>query len=409
MCCLPSRYPCSTTPFTVLPLPLPCSPQQLSVPWGTRLTDCLARYSQAEVLQGVECLRCSLRASLQQAEQERCPAGLQQHHAQLSTGSVDVQDFAAAGLPAMQPSDLSNRERRCSCADLQDAVAEQHQLSQRTDSCPCDIRDNTAGSPPVLSTHAAESQHHQQELAPLLLSLCASQQPLPPLDYQQLLQGELHLPWLPQQRPVLKRTVLGRPPGVLLLQLQRSAHVAGLGAKIQGFVQFPLQLEWPALQHQQQHMEDSQPSTSCAVQQEQQQRQDSLCKRGIGQQGVRVPGHVLYDLVAVVQHLGSSHGSGHYIMYRKVQAGCSWAGSETDDMHHQQREQQPGQHSVSHSWLCVSDTSKQPVSEQEVLRCHATLLVYDRQQQAGYDRQQQAGYDRQQRPGSASTAAVDGS
>jgi uncharacterized UBP type Zn finger protein len=34
---------------------------------------------------------------------------------------------------------------------------------------------------------------------------------------------------------------------------------------------------------------------------------------------------VMYDVVAVVQHMGSGHSSGHYIMYRKVQAASAAA------------------------------------------------------------------------------------
>jgi uncharacterized UBP type Zn finger protein len=75
---------------------------------------------------------------------------------------------------------------------------------------------------------------------------------------------------------------------------------------------------------------------------------------------------LMFDLVAVVQHLGSGDSCGHYIMYRRVQ---------------QQQQQQRGDACPSSSsvcWLRVSDRSVVSVREAEVLQCHATLLVYER-------------------------------
>jgi uncharacterized UBP type Zn finger protein len=68
----------------------------------------------------------------------------------------------------------------------------------------------------------------------------------------------------------------------------------------------------------------------------------------------------MYDLVAVVQHLGSRHSSGHYIMYRKVQVHR--VGSTR---------------ACCSRWMRVSDSTVSDVSENEVL-CDATLLVYER-------------------------------
>jgi hypothetical protein len=102
----------------------------------------------------------------------------------------------------------------------------------------------------------------------------------------------------------------------------------------------------------------------------------------------------LYDLTAVVQHLGFSQSSGHYIVYRRV------------TQQQQQQQQQcsacrgsccsgTGHNSSNHSlfpasslcdsnslascrWFRVNDSKVAEVDAREVLQCHATLLVYER-------------------------------
>jgi hypothetical protein len=221
------------------------------------------------------------------------------------------------------------------------------------------------------------SQQPRECLLQLLSCLAASQQPLPPLDYPHLLQQQLHLPWPQIRSPVVKRTSLSRPPGVLLLQLQRAVYTgfggAGGGAKVQGHVQFPLRLSWAECQAAREGPQEWRPNV------QQQQQQDALVHFGeeeATQQQQQQQGGaasacgaaLLYDLMAVVQHLGSGDSCGHYIMYRRVQ---------------QQQQQQPGggaspSSSSSVSWLRVSDRFVVSVSEADVLQCHATLLVYER-------------------------------
>jgi hypothetical protein len=110
--------------------------------------------------------------------------------------------------------------------------------------------------------------------------------------------------------------------------------------------------------------------------------------------------HVMYDVVAVVQHMGSGHSSGHYTMYRKVQAASAAAHTALCNKHvsgdaateaacqgvHGATAEQQGRQgsrlrcSSSSGWLRASDGSVTAVSEQDVLQCHATLLVYEKRQ-----------------------------
>jgi hypothetical protein len=218
---------------------------------------------------------------------------------------------------------------------------------------------------------------------------------------------------------------------VLLLQLQRAAHFAGHGAKVQGFVQFPLVLDWTACcqsqqQHAQQQSQCEDPVREAAAQEladsqrqqqqqqegqegqdgqeeaegsQQQQQEDAgrQCNSSSGS-SVRQPS-VLYDLVAVVQHLGSGHSWGHYIMYRRLTAGTAVAGAGAAVAGARAavagaRAAVAGARAAvaggvvrseggcsSNAWVRVSDSSVSPVSEGEVLQCHATLLVYERRGQ----------------------------
>ncbi|PNT68474.1 uncharacterized protein LOC100832053 [Brachypodium distachyon] len=65
-----------------------------------------------------------------------------------------------------------------------------------------------------------------------------------------------------------------------------------------------------------------------------------------------------YRLVGVIEHLGANLGGGHYIAY--VRAGCN--------------EQSSG----ASSWVCANDHNISQVSLQEVLRCEAYVLFYER-------------------------------
>jgi hypothetical protein len=210
--------------------------------------------------------------------------------------------------------------------------------------------------------HGEEGQQQQQqqrsELLQLLASVAEGEQPLPPLPYSSLLPRQLQLPWRPQRRPVIKQALLSRLPAVLVLQLQRSVHLCGRAAKLQGHVAFPLVLDLGALlalqlqlveQHQQRR-DDASSSSSSSPGGEQLGEQPEAAAPAAGVQHQRRA----YALVAVVQHLGGGSGSGHYIMYRRLQ------------------QQQPS------SWVRVSDCNVAAVDQAEVLRCHATLLVYER-------------------------------
>jgi hypothetical protein len=82
-------------------------------------------------------------------------------------------------------------------------------------------------------------------------------------------------------------------------------------------------------------------------------------------------GQVYYYLRAVVAHLGQQSNSGHYLVYRQHagalsgMAGTCKMGSD-------------GGGEQAHScWYRVSDSSVAAVSEQEVLSCQASVLLYE--------------------------------
>jgi hypothetical protein len=84
--------------------------------------------------------------------------------------------------------------------------------------------------------------------------------------------------------------------------------------------------------------------------------------------------------VAAVAHLGSGAGGGHYTVFRLCRprgplgplAGAEEeGGSQEGRWGSQEAQEEEGR------WFCCSDWSVEAVSEREVLRCEASLLLYE--------------------------------
>jgi hypothetical protein len=296
----------------------------------------------------------------------------------------------------------------------------------------------------------------QQHLLSQLLAMSCRSAPLPPLDYPRLLQQQLELPWIAVHRQVIRSTRLVRPPAVLVLQLQRAAvSPTGHGTKLQGAVTFPLVLDvgQGGLMIGSGDRDDKSKPTACAAgptaagevvagvgvgrrgsrhidedvheasggcahpgdallsctgdgggcrsprlpnaQEDDSSSRLGDCSRSRSRCGSHTP---LYDLIAVVQHVGVEHTSGHYIMYRRVAAltaatttAAPHGGAAADGVRVTASAGDgvrvsasiglgSGSSSSSSSpgiWFRVSDSSVQPVEEADVLQCSATLLVYE--------------------------------
>lgn len=437
------RFPRSLTPFVSLPLAMPVtrSPSgSLVVPWGVDLQYCLSRYSQAEVVEGVECLNCSLRATLAAAA---APAAT----LAADGDTLDNNNFTTAV-------DHSSRHLG-SCAELQpdgDDVQQPQPLAG-SDACGtlcaarglgctchnCQWQDSCHQQQLKQKQHSADTGHQQQQqqrqqLLSQLTSLSSLTSPLPPLDYQVLLQ-QSGIAWLSCRRDVLKATRIARAPRVLVIQLQRSVHSAAGMGKVQGQVKFPLQLDLQehVLVEQQQQQHDRQSEFDEQVQQHGPEQQEELEASGLHhkqqlqqphvsetqhklarqqqccqlqpaallaavnkmQQKVDAsssctpPAPLVYDCTAVVQHLGAGQASGHYIMYRKVDqsVGCDIAQQPSAEKACAEGSvnglaaphcSSGSSQRMSPCWLRVNDSTVCPANEREVLQCHATLLVYER-------------------------------
>lgn len=74
----------------------------------------------------------------------------------------------------------------------------------------------------------------------------------------------------------------------------------------------------------------------------------------------------MYHLVSVVEHFGSS-GGGHYTVYRKVRGKI---GGDGDDVALLE--------SATQQWFCISDSHVDSVLEREVLDANASMIFYEK-------------------------------
>eukprot|EP00877_Chromochloris_zofingiensis_P008696 jgi/Chrzof1/407/Cz01g14210.t1 len=171
--------------------------------------------------------------------------------------------------------------------------------------------------------------------------------------------------------------------------------MAGYLHKLQGAVAFPLVLDLSPFTMSSQSCREVQQSTMQAHSNWQSYADSSQQTRG---------GHhhsqLLYDLVAVVQHLGG-HNSGHYLVYRMlhtsqvgskdsmVQATAAVAATATASVpsaapalpawytgSSQSISSDVGD--ANSCWVMVSDNQVTAVTVQQVLTCQAALLLYER-------------------------------
>jgi hypothetical protein len=414
----------SLTPFTVLPLPLPPAADGdggLSVRPGVRLAECLARFAGSEVVEGVNCPRCSLAAAL------GCPPGA----------------AAAAAAPAGPAAAWGGATGPASCAPGGGAGAQLAAWAAASREAGAGAAPRAAGSlladaylprglqpcyapagPPAPAPRAAAGRLRRRHD---LLALATSSAPLPDLDYPAEV-GAAGLDWADHQQRVVRQVLLGRAPRVLLLQLQRSLHTALGVCKLHGWVSFPLVLDAaPIMAHVPagcgaccccRRSGSGGAAQAAAASSSGGSATDSGSGRADGgaassasssgggcggagaaasdasgggraaarggsgmQQEPCATQRLRYGLVAVVQHLGSA-SSGHYVMYRRMpaagHAGGAWGGGGWPGARQVGRlPTGEGGEQLQGSWVMVSDERVRGAPVSEVLACEAALLVYE--------------------------------
>jgi hypothetical protein len=288
----------------------------------------------------------------------------------------------------------------------------------------------------VSMTRTPPPHHHQQQqqaMVARLAGLAQSPAPLPPLPYQDIFQA-LDLPWRLQRRTVVQSCCLVRPPPVLLLQLQRMGNAKGGLYKMSNHVRFPLVLDlMPHVglmgelgigvggstlrssrsrssvmsgEEKASGVEASNGGgTSCGTPDCDGAKGGadpvscSYGKAAGGRGGCSSSSskqqQLLYDLVAVGQHIGGFN-AGHYLLYRRLWPSKARQGVlETPAAGRVAAVASPCSNTPCCAakgpagsvalcgcgsegcWVRVSDANVSPARVEEVLQCQATLLVYE--------------------------------
>ena len=444
---------------------------------GANLAGCLRRFCRDEIVSGVECARCSLRAAV---------------------GAAAASAGAAAALRATQEGGGGGEERQQQQQEQQEQQQEQQQQQQQKQQARWEqppqeqeqrphqpagperqlqpapqARDQAQcqGGGATAPTAAAVAAAAARLGLPLLQALATASGPLPPIDLREEALA-LGLPWLPRRARVAKRCRVGRAAPARVLHQQRTAH-GGLGGqrKLQGHVAFPLKLDMgPSM------VGAPEGGASCNVPAAWAGSTTGSAAGGGGGGGWQAPGGagaqleagagllglrslrvgagglalgalggvpggggggmvrgpgsgnaaaaaggsggtgdspergggaagaggvergggpeapspdnlrgggMIYDLVAVVQHLGWSSASGHYVVFRRLrdprscahvlQPGVSGSGPARGAC-----SACCGSGGGGGQWVRISDASVEAVGTDDVLRCDATLLLYER-------------------------------
>ena len=336
---------------------------------GLSLETCLSRTcSEPELVEGVACARCSLKATLRAAADAPAEA---------ATASGRLQRIEACSAPA----DLS---------PAQDAVG--------------DRADQPGGGPVRRRPGPLPDAEDLEALAKSAgVLVCKGSIAMIPQGAHHINVQIAGLQWVVQRTRVARTAPISRPPKVqncfftaavkLLIQrltILQSGHVqvlalhlkrgvwtnGGQFLKLSGRVSFTEQLDLlpftsaaPNSSILLPHVAGKQPAFKPAV-----NRGEGPALQATGSE----PPSCLYSLAAVIVHAGHSN-SGHYHLYRRI-----WE---------EQLQARPGKLTKSRavapegnggtntpsSWLSVSDQSVRPADVLEVLACEATLLLYEKQ------------------------------
>jgi hypothetical protein len=291
---LPCSFCSAWAPFFVLHLPLSPAPRSgagaARVRPGADVHTALRRFFRDELVAGVECGRCSLAATLAAALPDGGGNGGSTGGG-CSRATVGSED--QTGAAAQRQQGLGDREQ---AAGRRELVGHQQQ-------------------PPPPPPPPPEQQQQQASPPPSwgipqLLGLAAAQGPLPPVDLSEAA-AAAGLAWAPVRCRVAKRSLLARVPAALALHLQRTVcGPAGAALKLMGHVAFPVAFEAAELKQ----FAGVGGATDAPGGGGSGGGGSGLGGGGGGDGG----GGGAYHLVAVVQHLGASSSSGHYVVYRRL-------------------------------------------------------------------------------------------
>lgn len=425
------------TPFNVLSLPLGAaaagasSSRQHHLP---TLQDCLDQAFRSEVIDGIVCPKCSLHQALEEYRVAGCetsqqrqwaavdpaaegsaacpsPAGdrsqaLSEHFGEARRSSSDC------GITTEEGSCFSSGENcargQGDCASSGRAGPNGHALFREgAASAEC-----STGSLPYRDGPgpAAASRHSAAAAKRRLQALSNSSAPWPDADYHQLA-ADAGLPWRAIRRSVSRQNCVIKAPGVLCLQLQRSAwNSTGAAGKVEGHIPFPMVLDM------QRHAAFSGATETGTAEAEALSSQacPSSSNRGENAAGSGDASHrpeLLYNLQSVIVHHGGA-SSGHYEVFRHVaspqheagrqalpalsagdaraldtaaaigsgRSGSAAAPSAANGVSSAALPvTAPGNRSSSGCWFRISDAAVTRASVDAVLSCCATVLLYERQ------------------------------
>ena len=355
--CAACRAPreAAVTGFATLPLPVPVVASPASLPAsapvvrpGCSLEDCLASWARTEAVAGLECVRCSLVATVRAvlAGGDGAPGGALQpppppQQKQKGDSSVAAR-LRRLGTPG--------KKKKVAEAGATDALTTLRAL---------------AACPGPVSEEAAKAAAKAAGAA-----------------------------WVPARATALRRCLLARPPRVLALQLSRA--VAGGGeegggpVKAVGRVSFPLALDVAGLT-----LAGAAPLLLAAGAGAGAEEDGRRGGSGGGATGSPPPPPppppaptrrpVLYDLAAIVEHGGSRAARGHYTAWRRArreqpprpapppEGGAGGGGSGGA--------RPPPAPPAAWSdtlWHRASDKRVTVASQEDALRAEAALLLYVR-------------------------------
>ncbi|DBA91538.1 TPA: hypothetical protein ACH3X1_003161 [Trebouxia sp. C0004] len=255
MMCVKCRHSFTTqhAPFLVLPLALPTTKvtnrrdrvelQRTVVARNTHLQQCLADFCSLELVHGVHCPRCTLRAALKTFNSK---VGLP-HLSVPASSAVDLPIASHTETPALKAARSEAPVESASAPSVQAAAARiepaDAQLEEESAVSPaeegdCYQRHGTDGS--QCADTDADTQLHKRDVIERLLQDTA---PWPDMDYQQLA-TDAGLKWAPDGTACVKRISVGRAPRTLCLHLRRAFWTnAGHHLKLTDHVNFPVSLD----------------------------------------------------------------------------------------------------------------------------------------------------------------------